>query len=190
MTALPSREQTLHRRWQRIDQPGLELAHIAIEPRGIAVTSTLIDAGEDPVSLRYLWLLDPAWRTRSLRIDHLTGAERQLTIERTGDTSWRIDKATARHLDGCAELDLSATPFCNALAMRYLGGDGALTAAYIAANDLSVVPSRQRYERISDTHWRYHDLGVAAGFTANLRLDAQGLVYDYEGLFKAIEATA
>lgn len=186
MTALPLGQETAYRRWQRVDQPGLELAYISIEPRGIAVSSTIIDAGEQPISLRYLWLLDSAWRTRSLRIDHLSGVERQLTIERTGDTSWRIDNATALHLDGCAELDLSATPFCNALAMRYLGGDGALTAAYVSASDLTVVPSRQRYEKIGDAHWRYHDLGVAAGFSANLHLDAHGLVRSYEGLFEAI----
>ena len=64
--------------------------------------------------------------------------------------------------------------------------DGALTAAYIAADTLSVQPSRQRYEQISETHWRYYDLGVAAGFTANLHLDEDRLVKSYEGLFEVI----
>src|SRR4051812_40651318 len=99
------------RRWRRIDQAGLELAHIEVEPRGVVVSSTLIDAGERPFSLRYLWSLDPAWRTRSLRIEHMDGVDRWLTIERTGDASWKLDKAPAPQLDGCVELDLSATPF-------------------------------------------------------------------------------
>jgi hypothetical protein len=70
--------------------------------------------------------------------------------------------------------------------MRLLGRDGALTAAYIAADTMTVQPSRQRYEQISDTHWRYYDLGVAAGFTANLHLDEGRLVRTYEGLFETI----
>lgn len=179
----------MFRRWRRIDQPGLELAHIRIEPRGITVSSTVIDGGNHPFSLRYLWSLDSAWRTRSLRIEHVGDVDRWLTIERTGDASWKLDQAPAPNLDGCIELDVSATPFCNTLAMKYLERDGELTAAYISGEDLSVVSSRQRYEKISDTHWRYHDLGVAAGFSANLELDEDGLVRTYEGLFESIDDT-
>ncbi len=178
----------MFRRWQRLDQPGLELAHIVIEPRGVVVSSTIVDGGEQPFSLRYLWTLDSAWRTRSLRIDHMGSIDRSIMIERAGDAAWMLDNAPAPHLDGCVDLDLSATPFCNTLAMKYLAGDGALTAAYVSGVDLSVVPSRQRYERLSDVHWRYHDLGVAAGFNANLDLDEHGLVRTYEGLFETVDS--
>lgn len=177
----------MFRLWRRIDQPGLELARIDIETRGVTVASTLVDGGDDhPFSLRYIWTLTPQWRTRTLRIEHMDGDDRWLTIERAGESTWRIDNKPAPHLDGCAELDLSATPFCNALAMRLLGRDGALTAAYIAADTMAIQPSRQRYEKISDTHWRYYDLGVAAGFSANLHLDEDRLVKTYEGLFEVI----
>lgn len=177
----------MFRRWRRIDQPGLELARIDIEARGVTVSSTLVDGGARPFSLRYIWTLTPRWRTRTLRIEHMNGDDRWLTIDRAGEASWRLDNKPAPDLEGCDELDLSATPFCNTLAMRRLGRDGALVAAYIDANDLSVQPSRQRYERLSSTHWRHHDLGVAAGFSASLRLDGEGLVQSYEGLFEAID---
>ncbi len=177
----------MFRRWRRIDQPGLELAHITVEPRGIIVSSTVIDGGDHPYSLRYIWSLDTAWRTRGLRIEHMNGVDRWLTIERTGEASWRLDKEPAAHLEGCVELDLSSTPFCNTLAMKHLARDGALTAAYISGADLSVVPSRQRYEKVSDTHWRYYDLGIAAGYSADLMVDEDGLIRTYEGLFEAID---
>lgn len=48
-----------------------------------------------------------------------------------------------------------------------------------------MTPSRQRYERISDRNWRYHDLGVASGFSADLQLDEDKLVKTYAGLFEA-----
>mgnify|MGYP000037033679 CR=1 FL=1 len=56
-----------------------------------------------------------------------------------------------------------------------------------AAADASSISSRQRYEKISDTHWRYHDLGVANGFSADLRLDRDGIIKSYEGLFETID---
>lgn len=182
----------MFRRWRRIDQPGLELARIDIERHGVTVSSTLVDGGEHPFSLRYIWTLDPEWRTRTLRIEHMNGDDRWLTIERTGDASWRIDRQPAPHLDGCVELDLSATPFCNTLAIKRLDtrmasqGEGALDVAYISANDMSVTPSRQRYEKLDGRTWRYTDLGVDHGFTAALQLDADGLVERYEGLFEAL----
>jgi uncharacterized protein len=176
------------RRWRRIDQPGLELAHIDVERQGVTVSSTLVDGGEQPFSLRYTWTLDPDWRTRTLRIEHMNGDDRWLTIERAGDASWRIDRQPAPHLDGCSELDLSATPFCNTLAIRSINGEAEreITVAYICANDMSVTPSRQRYEKINDHAWRYTDLGIAHGFTAALQLDKDGLVERYEGLFEAL----
>jgi hypothetical protein len=43
-----------------------------------------------------------------------------------------------------------------------------------------VRPERQRYTRLSLTHWRYED---ESGFTADLEVDEHGLVLDYPGLF-------
>ena len=178
----------MFRRWRRIDQLGLELARIDIERHGITVSSTLVDGGEQPFSLRYIWTLGPEWRTRTLRIEHMDGDDRWLTLERAGDASWRVDRQPAPHLDGCLELDLSATPFSNTLAIRRMGSDaeGELTAAYVSANDMSITPSRQRYEKINSHAWRYTDLGIAHGFTAALQLDADGLVEHYEGVFEAL----
>jgi hypothetical protein len=177
----------LQRRWRRIDQPGLELARIEVATHGVAVASTLIDAGERPFSLRYLWTLDADWRTRTLRIEQTREDDRWLTVERTGASSWLVDGRPAPHLDGCMELDLSATPFCNTLAVRLLGRDGELDAAYISADNLTVTPSRQQYEKINNHTWRYTDHGVADGFTAALEFDDDGLVRRYEGLFEALE---
>lgn len=176
----------MFRRWRRIDQPGLELARIEIAARGVTVCSMLVDAGPAPLGLRYLWMLDKEWRTRSLRIESMTDDDRWLHIERAGASSWKIDGRPAPHLDGCPELDLSATPFCNGLAIRRLGDDDEFTAAYILAEDLTVTPSRQRYEKLGPGKWRYIDLGVANGFTAILDLDADGFVTTYEGLFEAL----
>jgi hypothetical protein len=174
------------RRWRRLDQAGLELARIDLKDHGVTVSSNLVDGGEKPFALRYIWTLDRDWSTRTLRMEHMDGDDRWMTIERAGDASWRIDNRAAPHLDGCPELDLSASPFSNSLAIRHLAGDAEFDAAYISADALTVTRSRQRYEAIDDRTWRYIDLGVAHGFEAELRFDADGLIETYEGLFEAL----
>ena len=174
------------RRWRRVDEPGLELVALSRSASGLSVRSTLIHAGADSFGLRYRWELDLSWRTRTLRIDRTDAVENSLLIERTDDASWRVDGEVRADLAGCHEVDLSATPFRNSLAIRQIGeADGELLALFVDAPALTCRPSRQRYERLGPRAWRYVDKGVSDGFTARLDLDEQGLVAKYEHLFEA-----
>jgi hypothetical protein len=174
--------------WRRVDQHGLEQLRLEVGERGITGHATIVDCGADPFVLRLAWALDAEWRSKSLRLALEKGPDiKSLRIERAA-TGWLIDGAARPDLDGCDEIDVSATPLCNALAIRATGEAQSreLTALYADAANLTVQPSRQRYERLADRQWRYLDLGVAAGFTAILDLDEDGLVTDYEGLFARI----
>jgi hypothetical protein len=176
----------LIRKWRRLDEPGLELMTLSHTADGLRALSFLVLAGEESFGLRYDWRLDSGWRTASLRLAVVDQGERSLTIERTGDSTWRVDGQPRPDLTGCAEVDVSATPFCNGLAIRRMAeADGELLALYVEAPALSCVPSRQRYERLGAHAWRYVDLGVSDGFTARLDLDDEGLVSRYEHLFEA-----
>jgi hypothetical protein len=116
-----------------------------------------------------------------------------LFIERAAPTTWRVDNVPRADLDGCEEIDLSITPFCNTLALRRLGassgGSGELTTRYVTFPSLGCEPSRQRYEPLGDATFKYVDLGSQAGFEARLIVDGEGLVRSYEGLFELIEKT-
>ncbi len=178
-------------RWRRIDAPGIELLRLRSEGGAPHARSTLIDAGPEPFAAEYEWQLDDSWRTRSLVVrvfrDHTT----MLRIVRTGDATWSVDGKARPDFDGCAEIDLSATPFCNTLALRRFGpapgGAGELTALYVRLPDLTCASSRQRYERVSDRMFRYVDLGVSKGFEAELLVDDLGFIERYEGLFERID---
>jgi len=96
-------------------------------------------------------------------------------------------------LDGCIDVDISATPFTNTLPIRRLGlkpGEAAnLKVAYLAIPEMRVEPARQRYTCLERDDqgglYRYESLdGEFAGFTADLPVDAGGLVLDYPGLFR------
>jgi uncharacterized protein len=173
--------------WRRVDQHGLEQLRLEVGERGIAGHATIIDCGPDPF-VRLAWALDADWRSKSLRAALEKGPDlKSLRIER-GDGGWIVDGAQRPDLAECDEIDVSATPFCNTLAIRAARAESAreLSALYVDAAELTVQPSRQRYERLGPRQWRYLDLGVARGFTAVLDLDESGLVTAYEGLFARI----
>lgn len=173
--------------WRRIDFPGLEILQLTQDVTDIEARSTIIDGGEGQFSLQLIWTLDAAWRSRSLELvqDARDGAK-SLRIER-GQRSWLVNDKLRPDLTDCSEIDVSATPFCNGLALRALRHEpGELTALYVSAHDLSVQPSRQRYEQVGDRGWRYVDLGAAKGFEAMLDFDRDGVVERYEGLFERV----
>jgi uncharacterized protein len=175
------------KRWRRLDEWGLEVLRLKTGTEGVEVRSSVLHAGQQPFDLRYEWMLDETWRTRALSLHLRTDDDRSMTIERAGPAAWRIDATRRADLDGCDEIDVSATPFCNSLAIRHLQRrSGELTTAYVDVPAFSVTPSRQRYERLGPDRWRYVDLGAVAGFQAVLDLDKDGLVHRYEGLFEAL----
>jgi hypothetical protein len=175
------------RTWRRVDEePGLEHFRLRRTGAGLEVESALISAGPQPFSMHYAWSLDAQWRSRKLHLRVFAPEEKSVVVERTGPACWQVDGKASPEFDGCDELDVSATPFCNALAIRAAGRRSSheLTALYVAVPELKLQPSRQRYERLGAARWRYIDLGVARGFTAVLQLDRDGLVRKYQHLFE------
>ena len=57
-----------------------------------------------------------------------------------------------------------------------------LVAAWVSVPELTVRPSRQRYDHVAPGTVRYTDLGVFAGFTEEVTFDEDGLVTRYPGL--------
>jgi hypothetical protein len=178
----------MFRRWQRVDYPGFEVLHLSDDADGFTGRSVIVDGGDEPFGARLDWRLDRTWRSRSLDLSIVDeSGERLVRIVRAGAASWEVDGLRRLDLEGCAEIDVSATPFCNGLALRLLDQQpGELTALYVPLPELALQPSKQRYERAGD-NWRYVDLGAAKGFTAILEFDADLIVRRYEGLFEAMD---
>jgi hypothetical protein len=171
--------------WRRLDFIGLEILQLEQDEQGLKAHASIIDAGAGQFSLWMELTLDMTWRSRALKLTQRSRAGmKTLRIER-GQTGWIVDAKPRPELSACLEVDVSATPFCNGLALHALAHEpGEMTALHVDASDLSVQPSRQRYERLDERKWRYIDLGVARGFEAVLDFDEDGLVTRYEGLFE------
>jgi uncharacterized protein len=176
--------------WRGLDTVSLELMALRQDADMVSVESSVVCAADGGFRLDHAWELTPEWRARSLRVERWdrTG-RRSVVVERDGK-GWRVNGELRVDLDDADEPDLSVTPFCNTLVIRRVpaGGGASLTVdtAYVNGEDLSVARSRQRYDRKGPRLVRFVDLGLSAGFEADLRIDDHGLIEHYEHLFERV----
>jgi hypothetical protein len=181
--------------WTPMALPGLEQLHLVENETGV-VADGLVLGIEGATSFR-LWYqvwTDTTWNVRECLLQ--VGGENDQTMHlyTNGQGHWTDAEGGARSsLDGCLDLDISCTPFTNTLPVRRLaltpGESADLLVAYITVPNLSIRPAQQRYTCLSRTAsgglYRYE--GVESTFTADLPVDAQGLVVDYPGIWKRAE---
>jgi uncharacterized protein len=176
--------------WRRTDVHGLERLELSRDLDGIQAVSTIVCVEDGGFRMDHMWRLTPDWRALSLKVDRL-GADSQLhvTLERD-DGGWRVNGERRSDLDGADEPDLSVTPFCNSLPIRRLLSSDAesltVDVAYVDGKDLRVTRSRQRYDRLGPGRVRFVDLGLSAGFEAELLVDDRMLVVSYQHLFERV----
>jgi uncharacterized protein len=177
--------------WRRLDVVGLELLTLWIGEDSVRAESTVLCMEDGGFHLDHTWELTRDWRARTLRVERQRAGERRtLLLERDG-AGWRVDGKHRPDLDGADEPDLSVTPFCNTLAIRRVpaaaGASVTLDVAYVNGQNLTVTRSRQRYDRVGPARLRYVDLGLSAGFEAELHVDELGLIEHYEHLFERVK---
>jgi hypothetical protein len=180
--------------WRRTDIEGLERLELVVEPDGVTATSTVICLEAGGFRLDHCWRLDRGWHVLSVALERWNAqGHGSLCLERAG-TGWRVDGKARPDLDGAEEPDLSVTPLCNTFPIRRLpepaGASLTFDAAFIDGPALTVARSKQRYDRQGPGRVRYVDLGLSAGFEADLVVDDAGLVLRYEHLFERVPPPA
>lgn len=177
--------------WQGVGLEHLRLVESDNSAIADSVVIQLID--RQPVRLHYEIRVDAGWRVREADIDLWAPDLRQLKLRSDGVGRWSDACGDPLNkLNGCIDIDITATPFTNTLPIRRIGlepGESEeILVAYIWVPELSVEPERQRYtclERASEgSLYRYE--GVNTGFVTNLAVDPAGLVLDYPGIFRRI----
>ena len=157
-----------------------------------AADSMLLAYDEDgrPFRLGYKLRWDADW---CLRDAELTVADdagtRHLTLHSDGKGHWRGgDNEVLPKLDGCFDIDIWPTPFTNTFPIRRAGlavGERRIfTMAYVLAPALTVQPASQAYTRLEAQLYLYE--GIDSDFRAELPVDEDGVVLDYQGLFRRL----
>jgi uncharacterized protein len=178
--------------WAPWEGPGLEHLRLVASDDGAVANGLVIglEAGR-PFRIGYEVRCDGRWRVREVRATAPDSDRPVLELLADGESHWkRRGGEPVPELDGCIDVDISATPFTNTLPIRRLGlepGESEeLTVTYIRVPELLVGPERQRYgclEAKADGGL-YRFEALPSEFTAELPVDADGLVIDYPGLFR------
>ena len=172
--------------------PGLEHLRLVPEEGGSVADGLIVGMDRQRAfRARYEIRCDARWRVREVRVAVPGSDQPAVELVADGDGSWTTRGSdTVPELEGCVDIDISATPFTNALPIRRLGlgpGESAeLAVAYVDVPELQVGPERQRYECL-EAHsdgGLYRFEALPSGFTAEIPVDADGLVVDYPGLFR------
>ncbi|BAN25365.1 putative glycolipid-binding domain-containing protein [Caballeronia insecticola] len=182
-------------RWSQQDGTGLE--HLVLDERreGTVIESAVVgEDGAHAFGLVYRIECDARWQVVRLALKLAGGATLDLHRKdgNNGDAHAWSDAhgAPFESLRGCIDVDVTATPFTNTLPIRRMklerGERRVIRVAYVRVPELSVSAVEQAYTCIEPNH-RYRYEGLDTGFTADITVDADGLVVDYPGLFRRIK---
>jgi uncharacterized protein len=183
--------------WVPSTNIGLEHLHLKQVDGDYSIDGVVIginDGDERPFRVWYEIRADQGWKVQTCTLHLLDEGKRIIVLKSDGAGHWSDAMATALPaLDGCIDVDITATPFTNTLPIRRLelspGQSADLLVAFITVPEMQVRAAPQRYtclERHADGGvYRYESL--SSGFTRDLLIDADGLVIEYPGLWKRAE---
>ena len=176
--------------WQGTTFPSVEHCRVDVGGEGVIIDGLVVALDGGPIRLHYRITCDPSWTVRRLDVSELeTGTK--LAFESDGEGHW-TDAAgqSLPALDGCFDVDLTATPFTNTLPIRRLhfrpGESRDLRMLYVSLPEVDVQPAAQRYTCLeqgeTDGRYRYE----SSDFRVDLPVDANGLVVDYPGYWRRV----
>jgi len=177
--------------WAPWEATGMEHLRLLTSEGGVVANGLVIglEAGR-PFRIGYEIRCDGHWRVREVRVAAPDWELPVLELLADGEGRWkRRGGEPVAELDGCIDVDISATPFTNTLPVRRLGLEPGqskeLAVAYIRVPELLVEAERQRYGCLQarGDGGLYRFEALPSGFSAELAVDAEGLVLDYPGLF-------
>ena len=176
--------------WQRVQGTGLERFELIRIADGWTLRGTILALDEQgPAQADYEIFCDAGWRTRRADVRVRQGDEERSLRLAVEDGRWIADGNELEAVQGCIDVDLSWSPSTNTLPIRRLSlevgeSSGPVTAAWIRFPAWTIEPLPQEYERLAERRYRYSSRGGA--FTAELEVDEDDLVIDYEGIWRRV----
>lgn len=179
-------------RWRRLDVRGSDCCELVRSEQGWLLRG--LAEYEDPrgvARLEYAVEADSAWRTVEGSVRGAVGEESiELAVIRELDGRWRVNGIPVPGLDGLIDLDLGFTPATNLFPLRRLalrpGQAADAAAAWLDEERWMLSRLTQRYERRSEDAWWYESRD--GGYAGLLRVNAEGFVTDYPGLWAAVRS--
>jgi hypothetical protein len=173
--------------WQWVQSPGLERFEFVRTGDEWTFRGTILAlSGNTAAEARYEIACDQLFRTRraSILLRDSSG-DRTLKID-ARDGLWFENGRENQTVKGAIDIDLGWSPSTNTLPIRRLNleigrASGEFISAWVRFPELTLQPLPQEYLRLAGRQYRYSSRGGA--FVANLIVDNDDLVMDYEGFW-------
>lgn len=184
--------------WSAVAWVGTEHLRLRAEDDGVLADGVIVGvAGGCPFRIGYEVRCDAGWRVRALRVGEPGSGRPVVNLFSDGKGNWRTpDGRIVTDLEGCVDVDISATPFTNTLPIRRLGltpGEAAeIPVVFVDTGEMSVRAEPQRYTCLNSQTggglYRFEALGsdFAQNPPIELPVDSDGLVLDYPDLFDRV----
>jgi uncharacterized protein len=179
--------------WRRLDLPGHDAASLQMDEEGAVLSGMAAFHEGAPTALAYVVHVDREWKTTEGHVWGWRGLDPiDLRLHRDSAGTWTLNDELSPEVQGCMDLDLSFTPATNLLPLRRLslsiGQSAEVRSAWLEWPEVRLTPLVQRYARRSDTEYDYEsDLPGGELFRSTLRVQPEGWVLDYGGLWRAEE---
>jgi hypothetical protein len=192
--------------WSGLDAWRAEVALVELGSDGLRASGTQLGVEPLPYRLDYELQVDQGWITRSLWV-RAQGAlwERELDLRRDGGGNWIADAeergsvglppagGPADAIRGAVDCDLGLCPLTNVMpvrrhALHLQPAQLDFLMAWVSVPDLSVHPSRQRYEHVGrrDDRLVVRYVGEHREYVRELELDEEGFVLLYPELARRV----
>jgi hypothetical protein len=190
--------------WTGVEEWLTESAAVDVATDGLSATG--IQLGAEPAPFRVDYRLEaPQFITRELELTAAgEGWHRRLLLRHDGSGLWNAEVSdegdvpggswdgSLPDLTGSLDIDIQNSPLTNTMPILRCGfqrqGSGDFLMAFVTTPSLRVEASPQRYEhvRMTDTGSVVRYISRDGDFTADLELDAQGLLEFYPRLARRI----
>ena len=186
------------RTWEIHETQGLETAWIILDDDGLAARGRAVGLAPEPYWVSYTLETGKQQVTRRLAVTVEPASDADagsLDLLRSPDGTWSVDGVVLADLAGALDCDLAFSLLTNTMPiLRYQlhqrPGAADLVMAWVSLPDLAVHRSEQRYEHLRRTADGAVVRFTAGPFTADLEVDADGLVVRYPQLGTRLERTA
>ena len=182
--------------WSNLTTTGLENFHLVCLKDEMIADGIVIGVENDVAfRIRYEIRCDANWRVRKVKVQSLGESEQTINLLANGSGNWTNEFGeVVAALEGCFDIDITATPFTNTLPIRRLslhqGESSEIQVVYISIPEMKVSVEPQRYTclEVNDSGGKYKFESLDGDFTAILSVDSDRLVEAYPNLFKRVWA--
>ena len=174
--------------WSGIEYHSLENCIVAVTDAGTEVNSTIVGTYNNIIyKVAYQIRTNQNWETISCELSaRLDDTILNLDFKSDGKGNWSENGKPTEKYSGCTDVDIPLTPFTNTLPIRRLElpekEEQIIKVLYLDVLEQQIRSVQQKYTRLSQNEYKYEN--VPNDFEAVIRVDEDGLVVMYPGLFK------